>query len=335
MSSVPPSHRAYQWFAGVHRLLPLLVGILWTIMLGLFALWYVWFIGVVAEVAAGREPDIAVRAPVTLYMMIGFLNVALYYLGHWTTAHLDMISRMFVLELPAYRFPCRAANYVGAAGAVTMYFLFLHKTGAPLLVFQPFQWGNDYAFILVGLMCMGWFNFRFMFLLVWSALEVSRTAQRIGGFDLLDTSLVEPYAQHGVRSSLLAVVGLSMSSNLWLDPNSPAIASATTLVMLVAATAAALFLPTWGIHKRLKAMKQSELKQVRNAIKARRDSRAPSVEDAQRLRADLAVEQRLMDVSEWPFDAGSYARVILYIFLGLGSWVGAALVERILEALGS
>ena len=49
------------------------------------------------------------------------------------------------------------------------------------------------------------------------------------------------------------------------------------------------------------------------------------------VRADLAMEQRLQSVGEWPFDAGSYGRVVLYIFLGFGSWIGAALVERGLE----
>ena len=48
----------------------------------------------------------------------------------------------------------------------------------------------------------------------------------------------------------------------------------------------------------------------------------------------VALERRLMDISEWPFDAGSYGRVALYVFLGFGSWVGAALVERALESLG-
>jgi hypothetical protein len=36
-----------------------------------------------------------------------------------------------------------------------------------------------------------------------------------------------------------------------------------------------------------------------------------------------------------PFDAGSYGRVALYVFLGFGSWVGAALVERMLGSLAS
>jgi hypothetical protein len=133
----------------------------------------------------------------------------------------------------------------------------------------------------------------------------------------------------------LAVVSLSISANLWLDPNSPTVGTATTLVTLVAAAVLALFLPTWGIHQQLKILKQSELKQIREAIASRRDPWTRSAEDAQQLRADLALEERLMAVSEWPFDAGSYGRVALYVFLGFGSWVGAALVERVLETLGS
>jgi hypothetical protein len=88
-----------------------------------------------------------------------------------------------------------------------------------------------------------------------------------------------------------------------------------------------------GIHQRLKALKNGELENIRRAIAARRDPESRSLDDAHQLRADLAVEQRLMDVSEWPFDAGSYARVGLYVLLGFGSWVGAALVERGLESL--
>lgn len=335
MSFKPVTHRVILWLAGTHRLLPLIFGIACTVALGLFALWVTWLVGTVAEVAAGREPDIAVRAPVTLYMMIGYLLVALYYLGHWSSRHLDTISRQFALDLPAFEFPRRAANLLGTAGAIVMYFLFMHGQNDPWLLFQPGRWSADYPFVLAGLLVMGWFNFRFMYLLVWSALAVSRTARQIRGIDLLDTSLVEPYAQQGVRSSLLAVIGLSISANLWLDPNSPAIGSISTLVMLVSATAIALFLPTWGIHQRLKAEKYSELKEIRSAITARRGPQERTLEDAQQLRADLALEQRLMEVSEWPFDAGSYGRVILYVLLGLGSWVGAALVERLLESLGS
>ncbi len=302
-------------------------------VLGGFALWITWLIGTVADVAAGRSPDIAVRAPVTLYVMVGYLPMAIYYLGLWTTDHFEMIARRFALDHKPVLFPRPIANLVGVVGVIAMYFAFLHSTDDPLLLFQPVRWFADFTFSLVGLVFMGWFNFRFLFLLIWSAIAISRTAQHIQSIDLLDTSLVKPYGQQGVRSSLLAVISLSISANLWLDPNAPAIGTAITLIMLVAAAVLALFLPTWGIHQRLKALKQLDLTRIRNAISSRRDPATRSVDDAQQLRTDLALEQRLVQISEWPFDAGSYGRVALYVFLGFGSWVGAALVERVLESL--
>lgn len=314
---------------------PVVIGVFCSLALGGFALWYSWFIGTVAEVAAGRSPDIAVRALVTLYIMVGYLPMAIYYLGHWTKGHLETIDRQFSLDRNPVLFPRLSANFLGAVGAVVMYFLFLHRADDSMLLFEPAHWPGDFVFTLVGLLLIGWFYFRFMFLLVWSAIAISRTARHITSIDLLDTSSVKPYAQQGVRSSLLAVVSLSISANLWLDPASPLIGSATTVVMLVAAAVLALFLPTWGVHQRLKALKQAELKQIRFAIASRSDPQTRSVDDSHQLRADLALEQRVMEVSEWPFDAGSYGRVTLYVLLGFGSWVGAALVESAMELLGS
>jgi len=312
-----------------------LTGIVCSLALGGFAFWISWVIGNVPDVLAGRLPSIVVRAPVTLYVIVGYLPMAIYYLSLWTTEHMETIAQQLSLDRTPVLFPRRAANWLGAAGVVAMYFLFIHSPDDPLLLFQPARWFAEFVLPLVGILFMGWFNFRFTFLLVWFAIAISRTARRVHSIDLLDTSLVKPYAQHGVSSSLLAVVSLSISANLWLDPDSPTIATATTVVMLVAAAVLALFLPTWGIHQRLKALKQSELKEIRSAIKSRRDPLTRSVDDAQQLRADLALEQRLMEVSEWPFDAGSYGRVALYVFLGFGSWVGAALVERMLGSLAS
>jgi len=330
----PLTHRALQWLADNLSLPPVAVGIVCTTTLGLLALWFSWLIGIVDEVAGGRLPDIALRAPVTLYIMLGYLPVALYYLMRWTTGHFDELVREFALDHESVLFPQSLSNWIGAAGSLTMCLLFLDMPNNPLLLLKPWSWPAGFTFPLVGLVFLGWFNFRFMFLLVWTALAISRTAKQICHIDLFDTSGVKPYAQQGVRTSLLAVISLSISSNLWLDPSSPTLASGTTVVLLIVATILALLLPAWGIHLRIKVTKQSELKQIRKAIALRCDPGTRSVDDAQQLRADLALERRLLEVSEWPFDAGTYGRVILYIMLGLGSWVGAALVERLLESLG-
>ena len=304
---------------------PVILGIVCSLGLGGIALWITVAIGTVANVTAGIIPSIAVRAPVTLYMMVGYLPMAIYYLFVWTRDHHATIVRRFALDSAPIEFPRSAANWTGTFGIIVMYFSFLHVPEDPFLLFAPFRWPVKFVFPLVGLVIMGWFNFRFTFLLIWFAFAISRTARQIEAFSLLDPSLVKPYAQHGVRSSLLAVMSLSISANLWLDPKSPA---AGTIVSIV------LYLPTWGIHQRLKTSKGEELKQIRVAIESRRAPASKSVDDAQHLRADLALERRLVEVSEWPFDAGSYGRVALYIMLGLGSWVGAALVERLMESLG-
>lgn len=330
----PLTHRALQWLADNLSLPPVAVGIVCTTILGGLALWFSWLIGIVDEVAAGRQPDIAVRAPVTLYMMLGYLPVAMYYLMRWTTGHFDGLVRRFALDHEPLLFPRSFANWIGAVGSLATCLLFLNIPSNSLPLLTPWIWPAEFTFPFVGLVFLGWLNFRFMFLLVWAALAISRTARQVSHIDLFDTSGVKPYAQQGVRTSLLAVISLSISSNLWLDPSSPAIASGTTVVLLIVATVLALLLPAWGIHLRIKVTKQSELKQIRKAIALRRDPDTRSVDDAQQLRADLALERRLLEISEWPFDAGTYGRVILYIMLGLGSWVGAALVERLLESLG-
>ncbi|MGI9325646.1 MAG: hypothetical protein ACR2PZ_10535 [Pseudomonadales bacterium] len=334
MAYRPLTHRSLQWLADNLSLPPVAAGIVGTAILGGLALWFSWLTGIVDDVAAGRQADIAVRAPVTLYMMSGYLPVAIYYLMRWTTGHFDELVRQFSLDQEPILFPRSMANRVGAVGSFATCFLFLGIPDNPLSFLTPWIWPGELAFILVGLVFLGWFNFRFMFLLVWTALVISRTAREIRHIDLFDTSAVKPYAQQGVRTALLAVISLSISSNLWLDPNSPAIATATTLVLLIVATVLALILPAWGVHLQIKVRKQSELKHIRKAIALRRDPDTRSVDDAQQLRADLALERRLLEISEWPFDAGTYGRVLLYIMLGLGSWVGAALVERLLESLG-
>ena len=335
MSYRPASDRVFVWLHETLSVPPVIAGIVLSLALGGFALWGTWLVGIVDDVAAGLAPDIAVRAPVTLYMMVGYLPMAIYYLGVWSNDHLATLASNFTLQQSAITYPRMIVNLVGIAGAVTMYFLFLHDADDPLRLFSPLRWSVDFALPLAGLLLMGWFIFRFMFLLIWNALRISRTARQLDQINLFDTSEVKPYAQQGVRSSLLAVVGLSISANLWLDPNSPTVGTIASVIMLVAASALALLLPTWGIHQRLKSTRETELREVHAAIVARKDPQSRTVDDAQQLRADLAIEARLNEVSEWPFDAGSYGRVALYIVLGLGSWVGAALVERLLEALGT
>lgn len=333
MTYQPFTNRLIRSLADTFSVPPVVTGVACSLLLGGFALWFLWMIGIVSDVISRGAPSIALRATVTLYLLLGLLPMSIYYQCFWTVENLQAIARQFDLDLPPLVFPRLLANLFGVVGVIVVHFSFAHEPEDPWRLFEPSRWPDDLLLPLVGLAFMGWFYFRFSLLLVWSALKISRTARDIQSIDLLDPAMVKTYAQHGVSSSLLAVVSLSVTANLWMDPDSPAIGTIMALVLLVGAAVVALVLPTWGIHKRLKEVKQVELKQIRTAIASRLDPDARSLEDAQQLRTDLALEQRVNEISEWPFDTGSYGRVALYLFLGVGSWVGAALVEQMLDSL--
>ncbi len=47
----------------------------------------------------------------------------------------------------------------------------------------------------------------------------------------------------------------------------------------------------------------------------------------------VAYEARVASIATWPFDLSTLVRFALYVALGLGSWLGAAVVERLLSAV--
>ena len=52
----------------------------------------------------------------------------------------------------------------------------------------------------------------------------------------------------------------------------------------------------------------------------------------ERLPGLLAWEGRVEAVSEWPIDAATLRRPGIFVLLPLGSWIGGALVERLVDA---
>ena len=57
LSYTPHTHRAFEWSARVHPLMPLLIGVVGTVLLGLFALWVSWLIGIVISSVLVRIMD--------------------------------------------------------------------------------------------------------------------------------------------------------------------------------------------------------------------------------------------------------------------------------------
>jgi len=159
--------------------------------------------------------------------------------------------------------------------------------------------------------------------------EVGRGLPRV---DLLDRRSVSAFGQHGLRA-VLAWMGLSvLFSLLFLGPfvASPV---ATGLAATVVVGLFSFLGPMVGVRRRLVEERTEELERVRGRIRMH-VAAAPTVrvDSADSLADLLAWEKRLEHAHVWPIDASTLGRFGFYVALGLGSWVGAALVERALGA---
>jgi hypothetical protein len=104
----------------------------------------------------------------------------------------------------------------------------------------------------------------------------------------------------------------------------------------VVLTSAVFVLPVRGLRRQIRARKAEELARVREEIRRDRELvaklGAESIEAGGRLPGLLAYVNQIESVREWPFDAPTLTRFFLYVAIPLGSWVGGALVERLLGA---
>jgi hypothetical protein len=151
---------------------------------------------------------------------------------------------------------------------------------------------------------------------------------------LLDPSRLRPFARVGLRSAIFWLLGSSIASLLTIDASVPWLVGAI-LALTLGVGFAALLIPSAGLHRRLRGAKQTELRWVRHAIEDARNALAaggPGKDgEAARLPALLAYEGRVTSVSEWPFDTPTLVRFALFLLLPLGSWLGGALVEHVVN----
>jgi hypothetical protein len=177
--------------------------------------------------------------------------------------------------------------------------------------------------------------------LIDSARLYSRIGERQVTFDLLDLAPLSPLTHHGLRIVLLSAIIVAALVIVFSRSVTPALGSPMTATLLgclwaVLLAAAAFLLPVRGLRRQIRARKAEELAQLRDEIRRNRElvakPGADSAEAGARLPALLAFEKRIESVREWPFDAPTLTRFFLYVAIPIGSWIGGALVERLLGA---
>lgn len=151
------------------------------------------------------------------------------------------------------------------------------------------------------------------------------------GVDLLDIPSLAPFARRGQRSALTWVLFSSIFSLFWLG-GSASEANLLLLAMVLSMATAAFIGPLAALRRKVLAAKRRELDRLRGEI---REAHRAAAGDSPRLANAVAYYQLIDGVREWPVDAANLLKFIGYLVIGLGSWLGGAVVERALDsALG-
>ena len=184
----------------------------------------------------------------------------------------------------------------------------------------------------VLLVWIGWFCGRFTYAIWVESKRFSQIGQERVAIDLLDLSSVTPLIRFGLRQALVTIGAFSVLAMMFYDseaaPNLIWFLLAVSLSILLLATVG-LLIPVRGVHDAIAREKTRELARVRDQIRSARAGSAtlPSLADW------IAYHAFIASVREWPVDAPTLLRFALYLAIPLGSWLGGALVERLVDAL--
>jgi hypothetical protein len=165
-----------------------------------------------------------------------------------------------------------------------------------------------------------------------NAIVFARLAKQ-ADIDLLNTARLTPFARVAVFSTL-AVIGAQASFPLMLIEGD---AGAWAFVPGLVATGGPMILlfalPVWPIHRALTGAKRIRLVELNHAISQTPEPDLAQPDTLERLNALLAFRREIQQVSEWPFDVSVVTRLGLYLIIPPLTWVGAALIENLVETL--
>ena len=130
--------------------------------------------------------------------------------------------------------------------------------------------------------------------------------------------------------ALLPALGLLGSQTLyplmWIGGEVNLVANLPGSVITGTAMVFLFFWPVWPVHQRLRAAKEAEFL----ALSARLDQLDRSSQ-AVEFNALLTQREHVENTSEWPFRLGTLAKWLLYLLIPPLTWVGAALIEQVVD----
>ncbi len=227
----------------------------------------------------------------------------------------------------------RVPLHVASSLAVVVAFFAIQQESGWTFMEEPPPLGSGLmSFAQIDATIISFFLFRTLTLEIISAFTFAQVARRFARIELLDLERVAPFLRRALRAVLVLVLFMViLSLQAMFEPNPSAAIETVILTSLVAV--AVFLIPLIPLHRRIGAAKQRELVRIFADIRRENEARIAGDEDWVPLAALIVYKQEVEQVSTWAFNTPTVLRFALYLALGIGSWLGAAFVERWLSTL--
>ena len=288
----------------------------------------------------GEPPQLLPDAVFAL--LVGFAPAASVYARRASLACLHDLQS--VLDVPEARFAQTAADVVRwdffwarLVGVPTVLIVMLVVLNEPGVV-GPYPPGHPMLPMMLWINVAAiWLTARTITQEIIVSRRFSRLARAHAVVDVLDQLPLMPFARRGLQAALVPILAISIFSLLFVT-DSAGDAVPLTQILVIAIAAVSLILPVQGVHLQIVQQKQQRLERLAASIReaeepvlAARPGEAAS--PAAHLHALLALRGQIVQAPDWPWDVPTLLRFGFYVAIGVGSWLGGALVERVVDAV--
>ncbi len=154
--------------------------------------------------------------------------------------------------------------------------------------------------------------------------------------DLLAPRQLNPYAQVAVYSTLALIGAQASFPLLFLEDDFNEIAILPGFFAIFIPMIFIFLVPLLPVRRRVKVQKRQSLEQIQARIERITQAKNQFDLDAEQLgqlHALLNLRAEIAKVPEWPFDSPVIVRLLIYLIIPPLTWVGAALIERMVDSL--
>lgn len=145
-----------------------------------------------------------------------------------------------------------------------------------------------------------------------------------------------PFGRVAILSSLALLGALALYPLIGLEGGMNSMEILPGAIATACPMIAIFLLPVWPLQRRMSATKHSQLQEADALIAeciGKQSLFALDAASEQRLSTLLTYRRELAELPSWPFDIGNVTRLSLYLVIPPLTWVAAALIENVVDAM--